>query len=117
MSLGGDGGDAPSHPGIELDVSPVPLGSKGVHDPCVKWLVVTVKRGARGTTHPRKTYKNLGRETVNIGEKAIAPRQIPREKLVNSFTGFHPYTHDLVELIYVVGGIRVEEERIYYHSL
>ena len=100
MSLGGDGGDAPSHPGIELDVSPVPLGSKGVHDPCVKWLVVTVKRGARGTTHPRKTYKNLGRETVNIGEK-----------------GFHPYTHDLVELIYVVGGIRVEEERIYYHSL
>ena len=63
MSLGGDEGDAPSHPGIELDVSPVPLGSKGAHDPCVEWSVTTVNRRAEGTTRPRKTYKNLGRET------------------------------------------------------
>ncbi|MEM2578842.1 MAG: zinc ribbon domain-containing protein [Desulfurococcaceae archaeon] len=49
---------------LKLDVSPVPLGSKGAHDPCVKWLVVIVNCGAGGTTRPRKTYKNLGRETV-----------------------------------------------------
>ncbi|MEM0105802.1 MAG: zinc ribbon domain-containing protein, partial [Zestosphaera sp.] len=46
---------------LKLDVSPVPLGSNGVHDPCVEWLVATVNRRARGTTRPRKTYKNLGR--------------------------------------------------------
>jgi len=26
-------------------VSPVPLGSKGTHDPRVEWLVATAKRG------------------------------------------------------------------------
>jgi len=64
VSLGGDESSDPSHPGIGLDVSPVPLGSKGAHDTCVEWLVATVKRGAGGATHPRKTYRNLGRETV-----------------------------------------------------
>jgi len=29
-----------------IDVSPVPLGSKGAHDHRVEWLVVTMKRGA-----------------------------------------------------------------------
>ncbi|MEM0486723.1 MAG: fumarylacetoacetate hydrolase family protein [Sulfolobales archaeon] len=29
-----------------LDVSPVPLGSKGAHDPCVEWSVTTVNRRA-----------------------------------------------------------------------
>ncbi len=29
-----------------LDVSPVPLGSKGTHDPCVEWSVTTVNRRA-----------------------------------------------------------------------
>ena len=29
-----------------LDVSPVPLGLKGAHDPCVEWSVTTVNRRA-----------------------------------------------------------------------
>ncbi|MEM4814944.1 MAG: zinc ribbon domain-containing protein, partial [Ignisphaera sp.] len=49
---------------LKLDVSPVPLGSNGAHDPCVEWSVTTVNRRAEGTTRPRKTYKNLGWETV-----------------------------------------------------
>ncbi|MEM5822009.1 MAG: hypothetical protein QXH34_02935 [Ignisphaera sp.] len=53
-----------------LDVSPVPLGSNGAHDPCVEWLVATVNRRAEGTTRPRKTYKNLGWETVLALEDA-----------------------------------------------
>ncbi len=53
------------HLEVELDVSPVPLGSKGAHDTCVEWLVATVNRRVGGTTHPRKTYKNLERETIN----------------------------------------------------
>ncbi len=28
-----------------LDVSPVPLGTKGAHDLHVEWLVATMKRG------------------------------------------------------------------------
>ncbi|MEM2288821.1 MAG: hypothetical protein QW503_07020 [Sulfolobales archaeon] len=44
-----------SHLEVELDVSPVPLGSKGAHDPCVEWLVATVNRRVGGKTHPRKT--------------------------------------------------------------
>ncbi|MEM1833878.1 MAG: zinc ribbon domain-containing protein, partial [Thermosphaera sp.] len=31
---------------LKLDVSPMPLGSKGAHDPCVEWLVTTVNRRA-----------------------------------------------------------------------
>ncbi|MEM0453742.1 MAG: zinc ribbon domain-containing protein [Sulfolobales archaeon] len=31
---------------LKLDVSPMPLGSKGVHDPCVEWLVAAVNRRA-----------------------------------------------------------------------
>ncbi|MEM1819136.1 MAG: zinc ribbon domain-containing protein [Sulfolobales archaeon] len=31
---------------LKLDVSPVPLGSKGAHDPCVEWSVTTVNRRA-----------------------------------------------------------------------
>jgi len=43
------------HLEVELDVSPVPLGSKGARDPCVEWLVAAVNRRAEGTTRPRKT--------------------------------------------------------------
>ncbi|MEM1596689.1 MAG: hypothetical protein QXS24_06005, partial [Desulfurococcaceae archaeon] len=31
---------------LKLDVSPVPLGSKGAHDPRVEWSVTTVNRRA-----------------------------------------------------------------------
>ncbi|MEM1879213.1 MAG: zinc ribbon domain-containing protein, partial [Desulfurococcaceae archaeon] len=31
---------------LKLDVSSVPLGSKGAHDPCVEWLVATMNRRA-----------------------------------------------------------------------
>ncbi|MEM4672082.1 MAG: histidine kinase, partial [Desulfurococcaceae archaeon] len=41
-------------------------GSKGAHDPCVEWSVTTVNRRAEGTTRPRKTHKNLERETVIV---------------------------------------------------
>ena len=54
------------HLEVELDVSPVPLGSKGAHDTCVEWLVATVNRRVGGTTHPRITYKNLERETEEL---------------------------------------------------
>ncbi len=37
--------DTSSHLKMELDVSPVPLGLKGAHDPRVEWLVATVNRG------------------------------------------------------------------------
>ncbi|MEM4032822.1 MAG: transposase [Zestosphaera sp.] len=32
-ALSGDGGDAPSHSGLKLDGSPVPLGSTAIHEP------------------------------------------------------------------------------------
>ncbi len=31
---------------VELDVSSVSLGSKGAHDSCVEWSVITVNRRA-----------------------------------------------------------------------
>ncbi|MEM1797063.1 MAG: hypothetical protein QXM97_04920 [Zestosphaera sp.] len=37
--------DTSSYLKIELDVSLVPLGLKGAHDPRVEWLVATVNRG------------------------------------------------------------------------
>ncbi|MEM3802417.1 MAG: hypothetical protein QW183_06265 [Saccharolobus sp.] len=42
--LGGDGGNASSYPGFKLDVSLMPWGSKGVNDPYVEWLVITMNR-------------------------------------------------------------------------
>jgi len=45
-------------PGVcSVDVSPVPLGSKGAHDPRVKWPVATVKHGAEAQPAPRKPKK------------------------------------------------------------
>ncbi|MEM0326663.1 MAG: zinc ribbon domain-containing protein, partial [Desulfurococcaceae archaeon] len=59
---------------LKLDVSPVPLGSKGAHDPRVEWLVAIVNRGVGSTTRPRKTYKNLERETVSkdVGDQLLS---------------------------------------------
>jgi len=48
---------------IELDVSSVPLGSKGAHDTCVEWLVATVNRRTEAKPTLGKP-KNLERETV-----------------------------------------------------
>ncbi|MEM3801629.1 MAG: hypothetical protein QW183_02140 [Saccharolobus sp.] len=42
--LGGDGGNAPSYPRFKLDVSLMPWDSKGVHESCVEWLVITMNR-------------------------------------------------------------------------
>ena len=49
-----------------LDVSHVPLGMKGAHDPHVEWSVTTMKCGDRGTTRPSETYNDLRRETVYL---------------------------------------------------
>ncbi|MEM1678402.1 MAG: hypothetical protein QXU96_06795 [Ignisphaera sp.] len=40
-----------------LDVSPVPLGSNGAHDPCVEWLVATVNRRAEAQPALEKPTK------------------------------------------------------------
>jgi len=40
-----------------VDVSPVPLGSKGVHDPRVEWSVATVK-------HEAEAQPALARPTI-----------------------------------------------------
>ena len=40
--LGGDGSNAPSYPRFKLDVRLIPWDSKGVHDSCVEWLVITM---------------------------------------------------------------------------
>ena len=39
---------------LKLNVSPVPLGSKGVHDLHVEWLVATMKRGEETQPVPEK---------------------------------------------------------------
>ncbi|MEM4062211.1 MAG: hypothetical protein QXY11_05070, partial [Desulfurococcaceae archaeon] len=46
-----------------LDVSPVPLGSKGAHDPCVEWSVTTMNRRAEAQPalgKPTKTKAGNG---------------------------------------------------------
>ncbi|MEM3351187.1 MAG: hypothetical protein QXZ23_13125 [Saccharolobus sp.] len=40
--MGDDGGNASSYPGFKLDVSLMPWDSKGVNEPCVKWLVIAM---------------------------------------------------------------------------
>lgn len=50
---------------LKVDVSLVPLGSKGAHDPRVEWSVTTVKRGRRGTICPSETYNDLGQKTAS----------------------------------------------------
>lgn len=53
----GDDGSCPSPSGFNLDVSQVPLGSKGVHDLHVEWLVATMKRGEETQPVPEKPTK------------------------------------------------------------
>jgi len=45
---------------LKLNVSPVPLGSKGAHDLHVEWLVATVNRGVEAQPALQKPTKTLG---------------------------------------------------------
>ncbi|MEM4767432.1 MAG: hypothetical protein QXN51_05035, partial [Ignisphaera sp.] len=62
-ALGGDGSDAPSHPGLELDGSPVPLGSTATHEPIQILVSVWMRWKSLDTKEHKQTKMNIQGQT------------------------------------------------------
>ncbi|MEM1678440.1 MAG: hypothetical protein QXD20_04290 [Ignisphaera sp.] len=63
-ALGGDGSDAPSHPGLELDGSPVPLGSTATHEPIQILVSVWMRWKSLDTKEHKQTKINIQGQTA-----------------------------------------------------
>ncbi|MEM4592472.1 MAG: zinc ribbon domain-containing protein [Sulfolobales archaeon] len=63
-ALGGDGSIAPSHPGLKLDGSPVPLGSTATHEPIQIPSSVWARWKSLDAKEHEQTKMNIQGQTV-----------------------------------------------------
>ncbi|MEM4752960.1 MAG: hypothetical protein QXR55_05695, partial [Sulfolobales archaeon] len=64
-ALGGDGSNAPNHPGLELDGSSVPLGSTATYEPIQIPISVWMRWKSLDTKEHEQTKMNIQGQTVS----------------------------------------------------
>ncbi|MEM1596188.1 MAG: transposase [Desulfurococcaceae archaeon] len=80
-ALGGDGSNAPNHPGLELDGSPVPLGSTATHEPIQIPISVWGRWKSLDTKEHKQTKTNIQGQTEPLKHIASITVNNPIEKL------------------------------------